>query len=271
MNIVSFGGTDRYSAPDDAYTLPLIGGGTDWPVEIETIELGIAGAGGTYDLLGASSPMPKAYDVTRKGNIVVAGYSDIDTSIAAIKKNTILKGRQKLWRVHRNVSISPGDYYWTWAKCKRVQNAEVAGQNFLSMPIELTFRVLDGVWYHRDETVVNSSVPSTTHSIVANNEGDYPVPGRIQINATSGSTTNITVTNTTDNNRLFSFTGTVVQGQPLIIDTAAYTVINGASSGYANFSATRVEWLRFLPGNNTITIAAAANCTVTLRFFRAFP
>lgn len=108
-------------------------------------------------------------------------------------------------------------------------------------------------------TTLNTSPKSITIA----NAGNLPVDN-VQFILTAGSA-NITTFSLSGPDWGFSWSGILVAGSTLTIDTGAFSVLNAGGNDYANFTLAtnhKVEkWVSFTPGNNTFSVAKVGGST----------
>lgn len=130
--------------------------------------------------------------------------------------------------------------------------------------------LLDDALY-LDEAGFTATLSGASTNLVVTNGGNRAVEAvRVEITAGSANLTALTITG---GGAHVVFTGTVVAGQTLVIDSGAQAVQNNGAAAYGGFalggSHTLESWLRLEPGATTLTIArtgGSTNSTVRVEF-----
>ncbi len=110
---------------------------------------------------------------------------------------------------------------------------------------------------------------SLTNAGTANNAGTYPTPVEITISATGATSTSLTITNSTRNESIYVTTA-LSNGDSLVIDTRLHSVkLNGTER--RDYLGNNSKWMLLDPGNNTISLSNNSNCTITTKWYSAWP
>jgi phage-related protein len=121
-------------------------------------------------------------------------------------------------------------------------------------------------WNFPKTTTYTYSTPTIDSTVIFNNSSDdngsYLYPSNvITMNSFGG---NITITNLSDSNRVFSFTG-LQAGEVITIDNSLQTI--SSSTGLKRLSNFNKKFLRLIPGVNNLRIQGAiSTATMTCQF-----
>jgi len=101
------------------------------------------------------------------------------------------------------------------------------------------------------------------------NAGTYPTPVIITIVATGATSTSLQIANTTRSEIIYVTTA-LSAGQTLVIDTLNHSVkLDGVER--RDYISSASKWMKLSAGNNTITKTNDSNCTITTKFYSAWP
>lgn len=129
---------------------------------------------------------------------------------------------------------------------------------------EFELVALDPFWYYTALSSKEETITTDPQSFVANNEGNYDVYPVITITAAANNLS-MSLKNETDEDVLFSYVdGGFTTGKVLVVDCGAGTVELDGVDTIRYFSG---QFLRLLPGNNTLTYTGA-NATVKVEWYK---
>lgn len=142
-----------------------------------------------------------------------------------------------------------------------------AGAGLLFARYTAEFECEDPFWYDASATSdvqVVTSAPTSATSWTSTNPGSRLVYPTITITANvSGNISAFALANITTG-KSFTFSGTVLSGNSLIVNCAARTVTNNGNNALANWPSGNIFWW-LNPGANTVRLTGA-NATVTIAY-----
>lgn len=200
------------------------------------------------------------------------------------------------WGVRRLV-MQPTDpslgTRWCWARVNNQQaSANVQDLPHRRMRVPLVFQVVDPFWYGEGNVPVwgsgivwggfvwggtaSQAVSGTTTDITYTNNGSAFTLPTITLTCGAGETvTDPVIQRLVDGTPVdeVSWVGTLVEGDVLVIDAMQKAVTLNGSGDYANFDMLNADWMRLLPGDNTIRVQfanAGDACTFKFAFYARY-
>lgn len=204
----------------------------------------------------------QAFEIWESYNEFAFTYAGVETALSLLKKNTIAKGRSKLWALMRD-----GTKRWSWAKCVGFKPPEKYG-NKMAVPVALTFNLPEGLWYAE----TNSTTSRTANgAFTVTNNGDHPAMLRVALQNLGASITSVVLSNAA-NGHTWTFGDTIAWNDSLIVDAGMYSCTNGGDNAYSGLAlpATQVIWMKLEPGSNVLTLTvttASASWTAVLTWY----
>ena len=210
--------------------------------------------GGVHDPYGADrAPVSLPYRLVIQADVVAADMAAMRTALYGLRA---LHGQRA--RLYRTPDDGALDSEWCWA---RLENLRVTRRtdNLLDQPVTLEFAVLSHPWSGADQTI-DTVLDVTPKSIVCANAGNARVRDIVlSVTARTSAITVLEVVADTPTGWMqWAWTGTLAVGSTLEVDCGAQTVrVNGADD-YGAWARNPLhgvaEWLRFDPGNTTVTV-----------------
>lgn len=137
------------------------------------------------------------------------------------------------------------------------------------LPITLTFAPLEYPWRGLVGTV-STVLDTSPKSIVAANGGNARVTDAvITVIARGTNVTAVRLQHTAAGGVVvdWTWTGTLLVGNPLVIDCGRYSATNAGVAAYGGFALASAhnigDWIRLLPGNTTLTVTRTGGSTAT--------
>lgn len=248
MIIARFGST--WAA---GYDFGQIKGASEFPITRPASISQVGGVAGAFDHFGDDNYPLAPQIVTHSFNLSAATWAAIEPALDNLKKYTIGMGRTKLWSVCRDYS-----HRWAWAKCVGLEVSEV-NRSYLRTPVKLSFQLTEGLWYN-DEMHDLSYL--YTGDFYCPNYGVYRSSLKMTVRPLSAPLTSFTLLND-DNSYTWTYTGTVPDGQYLVVDSGAYIcTVNGVGT-YSGLSlgAGQTMWMKLEPGVPATTNSMHASWT----------
>jgi len=226
-------------------------------------------SGGIFDPLGSARARADPQIAIVKFDIRESSYSAVGTTFAT-------------WRAKRGVrgtltrSLPDASTQTRTARCIRVDAQGVGGQA-LTLPVTVFFQLLGDCW-HGASNSDTITLDATPKSAEINNAGNEIVR---DINITVTADTDITQLDIenleTGHVSYLRYSGTISAGTQLVLSCGAMTCENDGTDDSDNISLqgahTIPEWLRLMPGNNTIRITRTGGsneATVTFDFYDSY-
>ena len=233
--------------------------------------------GGAFDYLGSEKAKPGGYKLNKPCTLYAETEADLLTAYQALR---VLVGRRdKLYRLR----FADWVVEWSWARFEGIKGVRKSGDKF-ALNVTLEFYIESPCWYsvttHSYSGGVASSDPddlttalaeSGTTVLYIDHTGNIDQPAVIFTITATGTGTLVTINNVTTGYS-FSYTGTIVSGNELIIDTGAMSVQNNLVDDYAHFTppANHEEWMHIAPGENKLLITMVGGGSFTIVYYAAF-
>jgi len=230
------------------------------PVQSQAVELP---GGGWFDPAGSGQARPRLRELVARGRLSATSETALDTAWAAWR--ALVGTRSKLW-----LTMGDGSQRWRWARLVEVPALSEA-EHVLWQPLSLRFELLSEVWQGAAHSEV-TGLDESPQACGAPNNGNAPVRNAVVTLTAAG--TNITAaTFTMTGVSQFSWAGTLLVGNSLVIDCGARTVKNNGADAYSGFSLGAghaiAEWLRLVAGLNSVLVArtgGSSASTVTISY-----
>lgn len=227
-------------------TFPLVQPITEMPT-VPAMQGAIATLGGGFDAWG-SDDAPAAFPVFVQYRVAVAS-AVAATYVAAVDE---LRGLARK-RAYLARKAQDGTVHYALARLTSVTGTDTI-ETFSVLELTLEFEVWEHWWgqlYEETATLTGSpqDVPVTGYGNIAD---DYAT---LTITAGDAAITAVTVA---CGDATWTYTGTIVIGNSLIVDAGAWSVLNDGADAYADFAFGALHVLpgmfRLLPGANTVTV-----------------
>lgn len=249
MKIIRFG-----DAVLTAYEFSIIQSDDEIVTQRPAVLQPIGGAAGAFDFFAAEGyPLAPLTVVKRFTLEAPSDYDSLESALDDLREATIAVGRSKLWAQPRGIAVAASR--WAYAKCTEVRAPEKIG-NFLTIPIQVTFSVPEGLWYV-DAIPINTG----SASFQVTNQGNYPalVVATFQSGAYNPGLSISGVCS-------FSFAG-AAGGSGLVINARTFSCTNNGVDAYSGLTigSGQVAWFWIPPGTHTINRAGSGTVTVSWR------
>lgn len=225
--------------------------------------------GGVYDTRGTDN-------ATQAGQIISVSGIVSGTSAANLKTNydklRALKGdRDKLYRT----PDGDGDNSeWMYARCVDVPTRRIA-DNKLWVPVTLSFELHEPYW-HGAANSDDGTLATTPDTFEINNAGNAVATQIVlTVIATDAAIDTIVIQGGEPGHlSKITYTGEIEANGSLVLDCGAKSVEHQGTEEFDNFAIVTAdhkidEWLRLMPGNNTIYVTrtgGGVNNTITFDF-----
>jgi len=209
--------------------------------------------GGVHDPHGADgAPVRLPYRLVIEADVVGADMAAMRTALYGLRA---LQGqRDQLYRTPDDGAL---DSEWCWARLENLRIRRRA-ENLLNQPVTLEFAVLSHPWSGADQTI-DTVLDVTPKSIVCANDGNARVTDIVvSVTARTSAITELEVVADTPTGWMqWAWSGTLAVGSKLEVDCGAQTVRVDGVDDYGAWERNALhnvsEWLRFDPGNTTVT------------------
>lgn len=255
----------------------------------------LAGAVGMYPGMGdevapqqlaVSATLQFAWGQTVNGT-VLDSWADMVAAID-LACQRMLTGQGKLWAIREDDST-----LWAYAKVSQLQRPSLAVRRRL-VDLPVTF-VIEDTWY--DDALSGAWCFDEGYSFDVVDGGDYFDIFDLVLTSASGGTLNVTnsgnaparvmtisiATSSGDvvnpkvacdlNGYWFQWTGTV-STDTLTVKPEQFYIVHGTADGYSGLShgTAQIEWMRFEPGTNVLTLTCAGGGTavMTVMFYSPY-
>lgn len=183
-------------------------------------------------------------------------WSQLDTSLDALRAATIAVGESKLWGLLRD-----GTQRWAHAKCVGLRCPEQVGQ-IAHQPVDLEFYLREGsIWYGASEQTGAGS-GTTPQTVTCTNSGNVLTPVRAYMSGSgSAGITSITINNTTNGSGwVWAGAGGFTGVWTLTVDAAAATALKTYPTSTSAYDDLTINnpfefWLYLSPGSNSISVS----------------
>ena len=208
--------------------------------------------GGGYFDQGGTLTADRRYPAEQsfKGEVVEADRYVMRTTLDAL---AALSGqRAKLYRE----GIDDAREQWCYARCVEVRGTRT-WENQTWQEVEIDFLLLTP-WHDLELKTLTIDLSGTEVTTVVQNYGNtYFVDAILTVTAATAAITALTVS--TDTGISWTFSGSILVGTSLVVDSGLRSVLNDGADAYASFvrnaGHTRDEFLRFRAGDTDLTIA----------------
>lgn len=265
-----------------AYSLVLFGD-VELPAVMVTDDLStgdvdstlLDSAGGVWDWYGSERRLPRKAQIVQKGQ-----YAGTETRIgtedgdwfmfqwdtwsagSAVQMlqaqvdrlKAALGKREKLWR-RRDAD---GVLTWQWARLLQVKHEQDIKERVAAVAtITAAFEVAGSGWMASDPTTITTiAVDGVQKPVLAECTGDFPASDAVLTVLSSSGT--ITLVEVTGHGIEWSWAGSLLIWQSLVVDAGALTVRKNDADAYSGFALgvghTVAGWLTLLPGLNPLWI-----------------
>jgi hypothetical protein len=209
---------------------------------------------GAYDPYGSEETYSQGSTITKRCTVAADTSSALVTAVRAVRAKHGVRG--KLYRQWDN-----GDSEWVWARLVRIEGDREPGQ-LRHAEMQITWVIESAVWSNASATTSNTDLTGTPQNISLTNSGNAAVKNAI-ITVTMPAAlpdNDITALTFAAGDAEFTYSGTLTDGDVLVVDTGARSVTLNGADDYDNFSLTAShaisEWLRLAAGANTLTVTA---------------
>jgi len=234
--------------------------------------------GGVFDGYGVTRlPLKTPYDLVVKVRPVADSLTDLETTLRALRA---LRGK----RAPLRRTLPDGMRHWCWARLLQIDGDRTARERAYQ-EISLRFAVLSpwygnhhGTWTIGDGTLIGDGHMITDGDIFTvgaaadqtlSNDGDSDVT-HVIITVDAVGTGGMTEFELDCDDCVWKFDAAIAEGDALVIDCGAKSVLNDGTDAYADFDldATHASehWLVLAPGDNTVNIAGDGDGTNTVEF-----
>lgn len=231
---------------------------------------------GNFRELGVNKSPQEAGNLQVTGHLWVNDPEDMEVKRRQIEA-IIGYGLKKLY-------FQPSDpelpELYTWAEAQLRMPRDLAGHSDLKQPFTINFSCPDPYWYRENnaefavvglnfymgisllggDTGGGFSVTASGVSTdaVANNAGNAPTVGRISIRCNTSQSCENPIIQRIVNGQVYdyvSYTGTLVAGDELVIDSRGHSVkLNGNNAYGVSFDFKHPRFIQLAPGDNTIRV-----------------
>lgn len=237
-------------------------------------------SGGALDLFAGERIRPKSRKVTKMCTLHGVTESELQTQMDALQ--ALVGTAERLWRLR----IADDNKHWVDASFDGMPwKRKYGSMNRFLQDVQLSFTVYSPAWY--SETTHNYSggvvlaEPDDLTTVLAESgettvlhidyTGNIDQPAVIFTITATGTVTLVTINNVW-NGYSFSYDGTLISGETLVIDTGAVSVKNNGVDDYAHFHppANHEEWMHISPGNNALLITIVGGGKFDIVYYAAF-
>lgn len=274
-----------FIANGNTYTFPTLNGDQQFNAPFASIPAKITklpGASGGFDEngmgRGASDPAIVEFTIVLTSD-TRAGMQLLRDSLRTMAA----------WGKGRLIDTINGVDRWCWARIVLPDIKEQRmGQTDLHQPVKLTFSVSDPYWY----TVGNSNLwggfvwgtgkwggtssstaISSSGTITITNNGSADTLAKITIGNTSGSTVYNPriqrIVNGSVRDELF-YNGSIATATQLMLDPKNHTALLSLTSVLANLTFKHPEWMRLLPGSNSLLVNVDGAVGITVQYYERY-
>lgn len=279
----------RFVSPYGTYTFPTVPGDQDFRTNFKDLvarTTRLPGVSGGYDEHGSGRAPSEI------GNVQFSIFLTSDTR-AGMQALRDALNRMADWGVGVLYDTINGVDRWCYARVNNITITEDRHKHTdLHQKVQLSFQVSDPFWYTAGNTFVwdsgilwdganqywdlqtGTSVTTSGTISITNNGSAFTLP-RIFVNNTSGSgVTDLRIERVVNGLAVddMRYTTTLATGTYLDIDTQRKRVSIGAvgTNAYANFSARSADWLRLLPGANSLRVTLLGTVTVYVQYMERY-
>ena len=236
-------------------------------------------SGGALDLFGGERVMPGSVKIVKSCTLHATTEDGLLTAFIALR--VLVGTRAQLYRM----IIADDHLEWAWARFENLAVTREYGQKSrFFQDVKLSFTVYSPAWYsqgtHSYSGGVSSSDPDDLTTVLAesgttvrkiDHSGNIDQPAVIFTVTATGTVTLVTVNNVITGYS-FSYNGTLVSGNVLVVDTGAMSVQNNGVDDYAHFipPTNHEEWMHIAPGENKLLITMVGGGKFTIVYYAAF-
>lgn len=211
----------------------------------------LTGLSGGFDADGTDPAPAEIGNVTFSFYLMADRESEMQAKIDEVLR-LVTWGLKKLYYQPQG-SYAPR---WCWAKVNNLGLTQRSEDGLLVQRVDASFQAADPQWYENEVTQgINSSGTLTIHTV--NHKGTGITKARLRF--AGGPCTNPTVRRLVGGvvHDEVTYTGTLSGGDTLEINPQTLSVTKNNAGVFADFDFADPDWLRLLPGDNTLHVIFA--------------
>ncbi len=226
---------------------------------------------GGFDRFGADPAPAEIGRINVSFALTAETREAMQAQIDAVRTLARLGKRKLTWQPQGSANAR-----WCWARVNNIGTPRrPAEHSDLMQRVSITFQASDPHWYEDEDTDEIVATGTSTDGTIAVT-GNCPALARVVVFCDTGETAhNPTVRRIVDSETLdeMAYSGIMVADDELIMDAQAKAVTLNAVAAYDAFSFVHADWLRLMPGSNTIRVAlgdAGDSCVVDVYWYPTY-